>query len=71
MKTRAIIGAVGVLLLMAATSPSVAAKDATVTLAVSGMTTQRLVDQVLMTSASRIIDLLAEPVQNIIIQPGS
>jgi hypothetical protein len=38
MKTRAIIGAVGVLLLMAAISPSVAAKDATVTLAISGMT---------------------------------
>jgi len=38
MKTRAIIGAVGVLLLMAAISPSVAAKEATVTLAISGMT---------------------------------
>src|SRR5260370_379360 len=30
---------------------------------------QRLVDQVLITSTARIIDLLAEPVQNIIIQP--
>jgi mercuric ion binding protein len=38
MKTRPIIGVVGVLLLMAAMSPSVAAKDATVTLAISGMT---------------------------------
>ena len=38
MKTRAIIGAVGMLLLMAAILPSVAAKDATVTLAISGMT---------------------------------
>jgi hypothetical protein len=38
MKTRAIIGAVGVLLLMAAMTPSVAAKDSTVTLAISGMT---------------------------------
>jgi hypothetical protein len=38
MKIRSIIGVVGVLLLMAAMSPSVAAKDATVTLAISGMT---------------------------------
>jgi len=38
MKTRAIIGAVGVLLLMAAMSPTVAAKDATVTLEITGMT---------------------------------
>jgi hypothetical protein len=38
MRTRAIIGAVGVLLLMAAMSPTVAAKDATVTLEITGMT---------------------------------
>ncbi len=38
MKTRSIIGAVGVLLLMAAMSPSVAAKEATVTLEITGMT---------------------------------
>jgi hypothetical protein len=38
MKTRTIFGVVGVLLLMAAMSPSVDAKDATVTLAISGMT---------------------------------
>ncbi len=38
MKTRAMIGAVGVLLLMAAIPPSVAAKEATVTLEITGMT---------------------------------
>ena len=38
MKMRTIIGAVGVLLLMAAIPLSVAAKDATVTLAISGLT---------------------------------
>jgi hypothetical protein len=38
MKVRTIIGSVGVLLLMAAMSPTVAAKDATVTLEISGMT---------------------------------
>jgi hypothetical protein len=38
MRTKAIIGAVGVLLLMAAIPPSVAAREATVTLAISGMT---------------------------------
>jgi hypothetical protein len=38
MKARTIIGAVGVLLLMAAMSPSVAAKEATVTLEITGMT---------------------------------
>ena len=38
MKTRSIIGAVGVLLLMAAMSPSVAATEATVTLEITGMT---------------------------------
>ena len=38
MKTRAIIGAVGVLLLMAVIPPSVAANEATVTLEITGMT---------------------------------
>jgi hypothetical protein len=38
MKTRTIIGAVGILLLMAAILPSVAAKEATVTLEITGMT---------------------------------
>jgi hypothetical protein len=38
MKTRSIIGVVGVLLLMAAIPPSVAAKEATVTLEITGMT---------------------------------
>ena len=38
MKTQTIIAAVGVLLLMAAMSPSVAAKEATVTLEITGMT---------------------------------
>ncbi len=38
MKTRTIIVAVGVLLLMAAISPSLAAKEATVTLEITGMT---------------------------------
>jgi hypothetical protein len=38
MKTRTIIAAVGVLLLMAAISPSLAAKEATVTLEITGMT---------------------------------
>jgi hypothetical protein len=38
MKARTIIGTVGVLLLMAAMSPSVAAKEAAVTLEITGMT---------------------------------
>ncbi len=38
MKTRTIIGAVGVLLLMAVIPLSVAAKEATVTLEITGMT---------------------------------
>ena len=38
MKTQTIIGAVGVLLLMAAIPPSVAAKEATVTFEITGMT---------------------------------
>jgi len=38
MKTRTVIGAVGVLILMAMISPSVAAKEATVTLEITGMT---------------------------------
>jgi hypothetical protein len=38
MKTQTIIAAAGVLLLMAAMSPSVAAKEATVTLEIRGMT---------------------------------
>ncbi len=38
MKTRAISGAVGVLLLMALILPSVAAKEETVTLEITGMT---------------------------------
>jgi hypothetical protein len=38
MKTQTIIAAVGVLLLMAAMSPSMAAKEATVTLEITGMT---------------------------------
>jgi hypothetical protein len=38
MKTRTIVAAVGVLLLMAAISPSLAAKEATVTLEITGMT---------------------------------
>jgi hypothetical protein len=38
MKTPTIIAAAGVLLLMAAMSPSVAAKEATVTLEITGMT---------------------------------
>ena len=38
MKMRAIVAALGLLLLMVAIPPSVAAKEATVTLAISGMT---------------------------------
>jgi hypothetical protein len=38
MKTRTVIGAVAVLILMAMISPSVAAKEATVTLEITGMT---------------------------------
>ena len=38
MKTRTIIPAVGVLLLMATLVPSLAAKEATVTLEITGMT---------------------------------
>jgi hypothetical protein len=38
MKTRAIIAGMGVLLLMAAVAPSLAAKEATVTLEITGMT---------------------------------
>jgi hypothetical protein len=38
MKTQTIIAAVSVLLLMAAVSPSMAAKEATVTLEITGMT---------------------------------
>jgi len=38
MKTRVVVAALGVLLLMVAIPPSVAAKEATVTLAISGMT---------------------------------
>jgi hypothetical protein len=38
MKTRTIMSAVGVLVLMAAIPPSVAAKEATVTLEITGMT---------------------------------
>jgi hypothetical protein len=38
MKTRTMIAAMGVLLLMAAVAPSLAAKEATVTLEISGMT---------------------------------
>ncbi len=38
MKTRAIIGAVGALVLMAAIPLSMAAKEATVTLEITGMT---------------------------------
>ena len=38
MNTRTMIAAMGVLLLMAAVAPSLAAKEATVTLEISGMT---------------------------------
>jgi hypothetical protein len=38
MKTRTMIAAVGVLLLMAAVAPALAAKEATVTLEITGMT---------------------------------
>jgi hypothetical protein len=38
MKMRTIMGALGVLLLMAAISPPLAAKEATVTLEITGMT---------------------------------
>jgi hypothetical protein len=38
MNTRTMIAAVGVLLLMAAVAPSLAAKEATVTLEITGMT---------------------------------
>ena len=38
MKTRTIIAAVGVLLVMAAVAPSLAAKEANVTLEITGMT---------------------------------